>query len=131
MKNLFKLLLAGTFLFTFAAKSFSQTTSTTTTEKAAVTADEKAATIVTELTKIATLTDAQAVQIKSLIVELIKQKEIDDIQYKGNEEGLNTARKNRLGNCNAKIKSIVTEDQYAKIQEYWDNKKKLNNDQSK
>jgi hypothetical protein len=131
MKNLFKLLLAGTFLFTFAAKSFSQTTANTNPEQAAITTEEKAAAIVTEMTKIATLTDAQAVQIKPLIIELLKQKEIDDVQYKGNEEALNTARKNRLSAVNTKIKTIVTEDQYAKIKEYWDNKKKLNNDQSK
>jgi len=132
MKNLFKLLLAGTFLFTFAAKSFSQTTeNTTTTQTKKATPEEKAVRIVNEMAKIATLTEDQIVQIKPLVLEFLKQKEIDNKQFKGNEEALTTARNTRFATYSAKIKTIVTDEQYTKLIEFWDNKKKANTNETK
>lgn len=124
MKNLFKLLLAGTFLFTFAAKSFSQKSDSSTTSKVQLTTEEKAVRAVNEMTKIATLSEDQITQIKPIVLEFFKQKEIDDAQFKGNEDALATAKKNRLSAYSIKIKAIVTDEQYTKLTDYLNNKNK-------
>jgi hypothetical protein len=131
MKNLFKLLLAGTFLFTFAVKSFSQTTATASSSQTTLSIQEKADKIAMDMSKAATLTAAQVKQITPYIIELLKQKDIDVAQYKDNDEALLKAKNDRQAVCNAKIKAVVTDDQFAKIKIYWESKKKQNNDKTK
>lgn len=131
MKNILKLLLAGTFLFTFAVKSFSQTTANTNPSQTTVTTEEKANRIAMEMAKVATLSADQVTQITPFIIELLKQKDIDVVQYKGNETALATAKATRQATCDAKIKAVVTDVQYAKIKEYLDSKQKTNAEKSK
>ena len=125
MKKLFRILLAGTFMFTFFTNSFSQTAANTrTTEQTKPTVEQRATKLVEEIKTVTTLTDDQATKITAFAVDFFKQKDADDIQNKGKEEALAKARQTRKTTFQANIKTVLTEEQFIKVKNYLDNKKK-------
>ena len=125
MKKLFRMLMLGTFMFTLYTNSFSQTaTNTKQTEQTTQTAEQKATKLVDEIKTVTTLTDDQATKITAFAINFFKQKDADDIQNKGKEEALAKARQTRKTTFQANIKTVLTEEQFIKVKNYLDNKKK-------
>ena len=112
-------------MFTFFTNSFSQTAANTrTTEQTKPTVEQRATKLVEEIKTVTTLTDDQATKITAFAVDFFKQKDADDIQNKGKEEALAKARQTRKTTFQANIKTVLTEEQFIKVKNYLDNKKK-------
>ena len=128
MKKLFRILLAGTFMFTFFTNSFSQTAANTrTTEQTKPTVEQRATKLVEEIKTVTTLTDDQATKITAFAVDFFKQKDADDVQNKGHEDAIAKAKDTRKATFQANLKTVLTEEQVAKIKAHFDNKRNEEN----
>jgi hypothetical protein len=125
MKKYFKILAIATFALSFVAKSYSQNTSSQ--EQPKKTIEQRTAHLMDDMTKIATLTSDEVTKITPFVTEFQKQKDADQEAYKGNKEKLATARKTREDKLSAQVKSIVTPEQFTKLDDYWKNKQNNGN----
>jgi hypothetical protein len=121
MKKMMKYFFAGMFFTFLLSNTFAQTVSTS---SSATTVEQKTANALTEIANAVTLTSDQIEKITPFLNEFYKQKDIDQAQYKDNEESLKTAAKERKETLLANLKTVLSEDQIGKIKEYL---KKQNN----
>jgi hypothetical protein len=132
MKNLFKFLLIGTFMFTIVTISFSQTTTTSkSSEQTTLTAEQRAAKLVDEMKTVTSLSDDQISKIFPFVIAFFKQKDADAAQYKGHEDALVKDGENRITNLQNSLKTVLTDEQFTKIKNYFDNKKKAENEKAR
>jgi len=130
MKKLFNVFLIGTFMFTFATKSFSQTEKTS-SDGRNLTVEQKTTNFLTDMKTVITVTDDQVKTITPYVTELIKQKEADFAQNKGNNEALAKAKNARMTKFETELKTVLTDDQISKLKEHWANKNKPQSDKTK
>lgn len=61
------------------------------------------------------LNDAQKVRVKAILEEHDKQAEQDRQKFAGDKEKLKEAQKNRRANADARLKEVLTPEQYEKV----------------
>lgn len=123
MKKYFKTLAMATFAMLFVAKTYSQNTSNATSpEQPKKTVEQRTASLMDEMTKVASLTPDEISKITPFVTEFQKQKDADQEANKGKKDKLLAARKARIDKLSAQVKNIVTPDQYTKLQDYLKNK---------
>ncbi|MFN4234194.1 MAG: hypothetical protein ACK4IK_05250 [Bacteroidia bacterium] len=61
------------------------------------------------------LTDAQKTRVKAILAEHDKQAEADRQKFAGDKEKMKEAAKNRRANSDARLKEVLSPDQYEKV----------------
>jgi len=112
-------------MFTIVTRSFSQTTTTSkSSEQTTLTAEQRAVKLVDEMKTVTPLSDDQISKISPFVIAFFKQKDADVAQYKGHEDAMEKAKETRKVTLQNNLKTVLTEEQFTKIINYFENKKK-------
>lgn len=64
------------------------------------------------------LSDAQKTRVKAILEEHVKQAEADRQKFAGDKEKMKEAQKNRRANSDARLKEVLSTEQYEKVMAY-------------
>ncbi|MFH0867407.1 MAG: hypothetical protein V1904_14535, partial [Bacteroidota bacterium] len=111
----------GIFLIFLLGNAFTQTviTASTSTQSNA-TAEQKTASAIEEMTKIAALTSEQIEKVTPFVTEFFKQKEIDQADNKGNAELLKVAATKRREILINNLNTVLSAEQMELLKQHWE-----------
>lgn len=126
MKKTVKFFLTGMFLMFFFGNSFAQDNSTATTASTKPTIEQQTATLVAEMTTVATLSTEQADKITPFVTEFFAQGEKDKTEYVDSKEKQMVSARERKANLITNLKTVLTVEQLNTLEQFYANKEKEN-----